>query len=505
MAGKTTTHILVVDDEKYICNIIEEALASDQYQVTAFSDPQSALQHLAENPVDLVLTDLVMGDHSGVQMLESTLEKHPDAIVILMTAHPTLQTAISVLKRGAYDFMVKPFKLELLKSTIQRALEHQRIRRENVHLRGQVEFLKVVNANAAKIDIDRYLKLVVESCKKELGAAAAGIIEIDPRTGEPVRQVCAVDDPLLESVVLNPDSLDKITDTNRPGEPIIEAHRVHTKTVREVRLSIYQPIYVRNRLHGLINLLVVSQFGRVTPGQLDVLNILTNSAASAMANFQLYRDLRRSYLEAIRGLANAIEARDKYTAGHTDRVSRLAEMIARHLGWNEARIFDLQMGCTLHDIGKIGVPDSILNKPSALTEEERAFMRSHPEVGLRIIRGIELFKPAVPFIKAHHEWYDGTGYPKGLRGEEIPIEGRLLAVADTFDAIMSDRPYRNGNSLAVAVSELVKFRGRQFDPDIVDAFLEILKAGEVDFRELYGRDEDSACLSDVPISEKAPV
>jgi len=504
MLGKPATHILVIDDEKYICSIIEESLSADDYQVVAMSDPQAALHHIEHHPVDLVLTDLVMGDYSGVQILETTLAIHPDAIVILMTAHPTLQTAVSVLKKGAYDFLVKPFKLELLRSTIQRALEHQRVRRENVHLRGQVEFLKVINQNSANSDIDRYLKLVVESCKRELGAVAAGIIEINSQTGQPARRVCVVDDPLMESIVLSEDTLDKITATGDSG-PVIEALRSNHDGSPEVRLSIYQPIYIDRQLRGVINLLVVSQFGRITPGQLDVLTILANSAASALSRRRLYADLRRSYLEAIRGLANAIEARDTYTAGHTDRVCRLAEMIARALGWSESRIVDLQMGCTLHDIGKIGVPDSILNKPSALTEDERQMMNRHPEVGLKIIHGIDLFKPAIPYIKAHHEWFDGTGYPRSLRGEEIPFEGRLLAVADTFDAILSDRPYRNGNTLAVAVSELLKYRGRQFDPEIVDVFLGILREGMVDFEAMYGRKEDTSCLDELPVSEKVSV
>ncbi len=504
MIDKPTTHILVVDDEKHICNIIEETLSSSQYTVTTYADPVAALAHIEEHPVDLVLTDLVMGDHSGMQILDATLLSHSDAMVILMTAHPTVQTAISVLKKGAYDFLVKPFKLELLKSTIDRAVEHQRVMRENLHLRGQVEFLKVANAHTAKIDIDRYLKLVIESCKKELGAAAVGILQIDPRTDEPLRRHCITDDPLIESVVTDETVMEKFAGSTS-SQPTIEARRVQTENGNEVRVSILQPIMIRNKINGVINIVVASKFGRVTPGQLDVLSILTNSAASAIANNRLYRDLRKSYLEAIRVLANAIEARDQYTAGHTDRVSKLAELIARKLGWSEAKIFDLHMGCTLHDIGKIGVPDNILNKPSALTEEERARMRSHPDVGLQIIRGIELFKPAIPFIKAHHEFYDGTGYPRGLRGEEIPVEGRLLAVADTFDAIMSDRPYRNGNSLKVAVDELLKFRGKQFDPEIVDVFLKILDDGEVDFEAMYDREEDTSCLKDIPISEKAPV
>ncbi|GAG32698.1 unnamed protein product, partial [marine sediment metagenome] len=243
---------------------------------------------------------------------------------------------------------------------------------------------------------------------------------------------------------------------------------------------ISQPIFIRRRLHGVINLLVLTRFGRVTPGQLDVLTILTNSAASAIANLRLYQDVQSSYLQAIRGLANAIEARDKCTAGHTDRVSKLAELVARHLGWNESQIRDLVMGCSLHDIGKIGVPDSVLNKANKLTQQERRLMNGHPEMGLKIILGIDFFKPAIPYIIAHHERYDGTGYPRGLKGEEIPIEGRLLAVADAFDAIMANRPYRKGAGLKTAVSELVTYKGIQFDPKIVDAFIETLADEQID-------------------------
>ncbi|MFQ5454402.1 MAG: HD-GYP domain-containing protein, partial [Candidatus Zixiibacteriota bacterium] len=162
-------------------------------------------------------------------------------------------------------------------------------------------------------------------------------------------------------------------------------------------------------------------------------------------------------------------------------------------------------GCTLHDIGKIGVPDSILNKPDDLLDEERKKMANHPKLGLKILRGIDLFKPAIPYVLAHHESYDGTGYPKGLKGEEIPIEGRLLAVADTFDAIMSDRPYRKGNNLETAVSELIKYKGIQFDPKIVDVLIDLIRKGMINFKELYDRDEDINKVNELLTNEKAPV
>ena len=489
MADFNGANVLVVDDEGYICNIIVESLAQENYNIIALTDPAEALDYIKNNPIDLVLTDLVMGEYTGVQLLDTTLEEHPESIVILMTAHPTVQTAISVLKKGAYDFLVKPFKLEILRATVKRGLRHQMIYRENVRLKEQVEFLKIANATSAVADMEKYLKRLAGSCKKELSASAVGLIEIDPKSKEVVREIYQTDSDEYLPHVLNEESLKQFKG-GRGNEPLIETEEVTIRNKTTNRIFISQPLMVRRRLYGMINILLHKKFDRVSPGQLNVLTILTNSASSAIVNHHLYQDLQRSYIEAIKALTNAIEARDQYTRGHTDRVCQIAELVARRMGWNETQIHDLIMGCTLHDIGKIGVPDSILNKPGALTDEERELMTDHPEVGLKIIKGIELFKPAIPYIYAHHEKFDGTGYPNGLKGEDIPIEGRLLAVVDTLDAILSDRPYRRGIDLDFALNELNINKGTQFDPVIVDILLEVIAMGQINFVELYDREED---------------
>ncbi len=496
-------NIVVIDDEKYICAIIAEALASAPYHVQTFVQPVAAMEYIKNNRVDLVLTDLVMGKRSGIDVLDLTRKHHPDAAVIMMTAHPTVQAAISVLKKGAYDFLVKPFKLDIMSATIRRGLEHQRVVRENLQLKEQLEFLKLSRANVAGTEIEEYLKLLVTTCKREFSAVAVGLIEFDPDTNDILRLVSESDQECNREKVELSDTHQLID--NETGEPVIKSWPVEIDGQTFNEIFICQPILMRRRLHGLINILIVEKFGTVTPGQVDLLAILTDSAASAIANHNLYTDLQGSYLHAIKALANAIEARDKYTAGHTDRVSRLAELVARFLGWNDHQLRNLIMGCTLHDVGKIGVPDSILNKPGKLTEEEQDQMRDHPTVGLKIIEGIDLLKPAVKYIESHHEWYDGTGYPKGLKGEEIPIEGRLLAVVDTFDAIVSDRPYRKGAEIAVALQEIYKYRDKQFDPELVDSFFNAIRNKLINLSEFYDSEIDTSCLDEMPVSEKARV
>lgn len=497
MHRETRKRILVVDDEEYICKIIVESLGEEDFDLVAFTDPRQALAYVAANPVDLALTDLVMGQYSGLNILEATLENHPDAIVILMTAHPTVQTAISVLKKGAYDFLVKPFKLELLSATIKRGLEHQKIARDNLSLKGQLEFLKVANAYfGSGLDLDKYLRLVLRSCNTELSSEASAVLEIDPEDGSLIRQIHESRDEHSARVVLDESLIDQFRGS-RSSAPAITSEPVEVDGSQRSRILISQPIFIRKRLQGVINVLTIFRSDQIPHGRLDVLSILSNSAASAIANQNLYTDLKKSYLQAIRALASAIEARDVYTAGHTDRVTRLAEQIALHLGWSERDIQTLQVGCTLHDIGKIGVPDAILTKTDRLTDAERKMMNKHPQMGLKIIRGVDLLRPAIPYLASHHERFDGTGYPRGLKGEEIPVEGRVLAVADTFDAIMSDRPYRKGAPVAVAIKELLDNRGTQFDPDIVTAFLGVLRSGKVDLQALYGRKEDLSCLEDL--------
>ncbi len=187
-------------------------------------------------------------------------------------------------------------------------------------------------------------------------------------------------------------------------------------------------------------------------------------------------ELRRSYMATVRALSNAVEARDAYTGKHAERVTAYALEIARALGISLSETAEIEFGFLLHDIGKVAIPDAILYKPGALTEKERALMAQHPLIGADIVRGIEFLGAAAQVVRSHHEHWDGSGYPDGLAGEEIPLAARVFAVADVLDALTTERPYRPASPISVARETITREAGQHFDPRVVEAFNSITDA-----------------------------
>ena len=187
-----------------------------------------------------------------------------------------------------------------------------------------------------------------------------------------------------------------------------------------------------------------------------------------------YEKLEKAYLDSIETLRYTVEAKDTYTRGHSDRVSEYSVLIGKKLGLPDPDIKNLQVGGLFHDIGKIGIPDSILLKESKLTDDEYSQIKNHPSIGAHILCNAEVFKDIIPIVKHHHEKFDGTGYPGKLKGEEIPYLARIAAVADTFDAMTSRRTYRDALSLDIVKSEFERCSGTQFDPEIAKVFIDIL-------------------------------
>jgi HD-GYP domain-containing protein (c-di-GMP phosphodiesterase class II) len=281
---------------------------------------------------------------------------------------------------------------------------------------------------------------------------------------------------------------------------LIKSDNNHNKLIEKVKeqLSMFEtaaciPSYFQDSLLGILLL------GEKTSGEdfrqeeLDFFAALASDVAMAIRNASLFEDLQRElkinrdlFINITFTLAEAIEAKDHYTKGHTERVTRYALLIAqklqakhKSLKIDDAFMGNLHVASLLHDIGKIAVPEGILNKPGRLTEEEFARIKEHPERGVKILAHIKELKDAIPGVKYHHERFDGKGYPEGLKGDRIPLIAAIISVADVYDAMTSDRPYRSAIPRDVVIEEIKKGSGTQFHPLVVEALLELYNTGKI--------------------------
>ena len=243
------------------------------------------------------------------------------------------------------------------------------------------------------------------------------------------------------------------------------------------------PLIAKGEVKGVLEVFNRSVLA-VDDEWLEFFSVLAGQTAVAIDNSLLFEDLQRSHMElslaydaTIEGWSRALDLRDKETEGHTQRVTDLSVRLARKLGLSELEIIQIRRGGLLHDIGKMGVPDTILNKPGPLTEDELQVMRRHPQYAYDMLMPISYLRSALSIPFAHHEKWDGSGYPRGMAGMQIPLAARIFSISDVFDALSSDRPYRKAWSKERTLEYLRQQSGRAFDPQIVQVFLSIIEEG----------------------------
>src|SRR6185369_853015 len=235
------------------------------------------------------------------------------------------------------------------------------------------------------------------------------------------------------------------------------------------------PMRMQQRLVGWISVTSFTKGKRFNEGQRKLISIVGSRAAAAIENARLYEDLRATFQQTIEGLAKAIDKMDRYTAGHSERVATYAMYLATRLGLSQDQIEIVRQSALMHDIGKIGCVLN-LNKPGKLTQDEYEAFKRHPGYGRDILEPIKFLHPLIPGVHLHHERWDGRGYPLGLKGNDIPLIARIISVADTYDAMTSDRAYRRALPHEVAVNEIERCSGSQFDPEVAHDFCEGLDA-----------------------------
>jgi HD-GYP domain-containing protein (c-di-GMP phosphodiesterase class II) len=255
--------------------------------------------------------------------------------------------------------------------------------------------------------------------------------------------------------------------------------RAQTITDFITRNMVCVPVRSKGEVIGVLQAINKKAGGMFTQEDLENCLSFSDQVAIALENAQLYDELRETFVNTAEALAAAVEKRDPYTGGHIKRVVEYSMAIAQHMAMPLTDVEDLRLAAVLHDIGKIGIKDSVLLKQARLDHEEIAHMREHPLMGEDILVHIEQMKSVRRIMRAHHEKWDGTGYPDGLKGEQIPVHARIISIADTFDAITTDRPYRKAADWKTALEEIKRCSGREYDPLLVEAFMKACQAGDI--------------------------
>ena len=344
-------NILVVDDEEAIREVVSTMLESKGYHCTAVSNGRAAQEFVRKQTPDLVLSDMIMPEMDGIKLLEWLRNFDPEIPVIIVTAIHDISTALEAIRRGAYDYILKPFEKDQLFHGVGRALQPRR--------------------------------LVIE---------------------------------------------------NRNYQVSLQ-HQVDDKTAQ---------------------------------------------LQTALAQ------LEQSYDDTLEALGSALDLKDAETEGHCQRVTAFTISIAKTVPVSVSYLPILARAAFLHDIGKMAIPDSILTKPGPLNDDEKKIMRTHCDIGYNVLRRIPFLCDAAEIVRAHQEFFDGTGYPRRLRGEQIPLGARIFSIADALDAMISDRPYRRALPMAHAKEEIRRCAGTQFDPKIVEVFLSISEQHWHELRENMG-------------------
>lgn len=495
--------IIVVDDEEPIRAILGEFfLELGGFEVETASDGLEALEKIKHSRFDCAFLDLQMPRMTGIELLHYIKDYDNTLPVIIMTGYPSLDAAIDTMRHGASDFLTKPVRLSQLKLVVERVLKERRLLVENLRLKDQLkqkEAIERLNAELQrKVREQTLLYSVAETVNNVRGAASlysqmaslacslvssklAMFLLFDQDTnvlysladhglGDLAVQEFVVS--LGQGLVGRSAEAGQPIICNSPDEPVEVISSTNGGRLTASSLMCV-PMRIREAMFGL---LLAADKGGSGFGEDDLflLQFLVSRATLSVENIALYESVLDNLHSTLRSLITAIEAKDRYTQQHSTRVTELSVKIAEEMNLSQDEITSLRFSGYLHDIGKIGVPERILSKAGRLTDEEFELMKAHPVIGEGIVGHLGLLPQEKAIVRHHHERWDGRGYPDGLKGKDIPHLARIITVADAFDAMTSDRPYRKAMSSDDALQELVKLRSVQFDGQVVDVFLQLL-------------------------------
>lgn len=335
---------------------------------------------------------------------------------------------------------------------------------------------------SSTLDIDDLLNIILQKAEEVMEAEASSVFRIDEDKNELYFLTARGVKGKEAKEIRVPMGKGIVGWVAQHGKPLLVGDvtkdkrwfRVVDKKTKWVTRSILAvPLFAKGRIIGVAEVLNKKGNRRFNQDDLEMFSALGNQIAIAIENASLYKELDELFLSSIKAIVEAVDAKDPYTRGHSARVVEYALLIGREIKMDKEDLKDLEIAAILHDVGKIGIPDRILGKPGRLNDEEFAYIKRHPEFGAEIIEPIAKLKRLTSIVLHHHERLDGNGYPTGLKGRQIPLCARIIAVADSFDAITTDRPYRGKRTIQEALAELNLHSGTQFDPRLARVFIKV--------------------------------
>jgi len=483
---KTRKKILVVDDYMPTRRLIIDALnQSSHYEISEAENGRDAIRLFDTSAYDLVISDIQMPGMSGMDLLHKIREKNPAVAVIMITGNPTTDLTVSAIKKGAVDFIIKPFDIDDLLYKVDIHLrQSEMLSGENADIILEKNRLSDKTADLSKqgyiydsiddspLDNDIIFQKIAELALKLVDGEVCSILLFDEQDNEFHPKVVRGDTEGVYQNYTSSPALKKVfNDVIERKEAIVINSNEHPEVSPSL---ICAPLMIRNSILGILS--IRKKKNREVFNKKDLHHILslTKRASLNLENKILYESIYSNIMDTLKSLISSVEARDHYTEQHCQRVMELSIRIAASMDCSEKDIESLKIAGILHDVGKIAVPDSILLKPDELTKEEYLIIKNHPTIGENILKPVILLDKERKIIQCHHERWDGKGYPLEISGNDIPFLARILAVADSFDAMTNNRPYHSAMTTEKAIEELVNNKNTQFDADIVEALIKII-------------------------------
>jgi response regulator RpfG family c-di-GMP phosphodiesterase len=480
--------ILLVDDSPDIIQLVSDFLAPYSCEVYKASTGKQAIDVLSGKDVEIVILDVKLPDTDGISLLDTIRLQDPTIAVVMITGYTDPDLIIEAMKKGASDFLMKPFSIDKLllgimkvqkqrellleKNSILSDLEDARkIELLNRQLQAKIaELTKMYHIsntfNSLSIFDDIYEKTILV-VKEVLNSAVCGYYIVDHENQQLI----------LYKTRIGDGSIEKNIPISSPLMEEVRSGKRHFLKENKMFLS----LVIKGEWIGAIMMGGKSN-GRApkngfSQDDINFLRMIADKASTQIENRLLYESLFEGVLHTLTSLIVAINRRDMYTEGHCRRVAEMSLLLADALGATDYDKDVVRIVAPIHDVGKIGIPDSILLKESGLTDDEYALMKSHSVYGEEIINRFDILANEARITRHHHERFDGAGYPDRLAGESIPYSSRLIALCDTCDAMMTDRPYRKAQTKEEVLAEIKRCRGKQFDPDMADCFMEMTGSG----------------------------